>query len=314
MPPEKYGLTALTLLLILPQSATAGRSFPMALEKLLDKAGRERFLRDHFLKLPFAQPGGCRSLAQLGTWETLEGILGQDDVDVLVVRQGQRWSGSRAPSYREARELFDEGYTVLVRHAERHDERLAALASSFREDFCGGVDVHLYCTPGESFGFGWHYDAEEVFILQTTGLKTYSLRKNTVHPWPLVETLPADMQYERELMPLSRCRLAAGDWLYIPGGYWHRAEASEDAISLAVGVMSTVALDLFDFLRRKLPDSIRWRQRFFPPGKASQLTDAELVALYRDIAEDLGRDLAAQLTNESVLAEFIEDRRRERND
>ncbi len=74
-------------------------------------------------------------------------------------------------------------------------------------------------------GFSWHYDAEDVFIIQTAGEKEYSLRKNTVNPWPLEETLPADMQYERELMPLMRVLLRGGDLLYIPCGYWHKAEA-----------------------------------------------------------------------------------------
>ena len=36
-------------------------------------------------------------------------------------------------------------------------------------DFAAPVDVHLYCTPAGQPGFGWHYDAEDVFVLQTAG-------------------------------------------------------------------------------------------------------------------------------------------------
>src|SRR5690606_2622412 len=134
------------------------------------------------------------------------------EADVLIVRSGERWSEERRPTAGEARSLFAEGYTLLVRHAERHDPALAKLAVEFRDAFHGVIDVHIYATPARQFGFGWHYDAEDVFILQAAGVKEYSLRKNTVNPWPLIETLPRDMRYEREIMPMFKCRLEAGDW------------------------------------------------------------------------------------------------------
>src|SRR5947209_3055839 len=137
------------------------------------------------------------------------------------------------------------------------------------EHFLAPIDVHVYCTPAGQPGFGWHYDAEDVFVLQTAGRKEWSLRKNTVNPWPLAEALPADMRHEREIMPVLRCTLAAGDWLYIPAGYWHRTRAGEESVSLSVGVLSASALDVYDFLRRQLLSSLRWRQRLPPAGGAS---------------------------------------------
>ena len=55
------------------------------------------------------------------------------------------------------------------------------------------------------------------------------------------ETLPADMKYEREQMPLLKCPLAAGDWLYIPAGYWHMGHSEEASLTLSIGVMSPTA-------------------------------------------------------------------------
>src|SRR5205085_7566357 len=130
------------------------------------------------------------------------------------------------------------------RHAELHDEQLAELASSFAKDFAAAVNIHVYCTPAGEYGFGWHYDAEEVFLIQTLGRKEYSLRKNTVHPWPLEETLPSDMRYEREIMPLMRCELAASDWLYIPSGYWHMGKSLETSITLAIGIQPHSAIEV----------------------------------------------------------------------
>ncbi|HQU43617.1 MAG TPA: cupin domain-containing protein [Pirellulales bacterium] len=204
--------------------------------------------------------------------------------------------------------MFDDGYTVLVRHAERGHAEIAELAAGFERDFRAAVDVHIYCTPADQHGFGWHYDAEDVFILQTAGSKEYSLRKNTVNPWPLVEALPSDMRYEREIMPLSRCLLSAGDWLYLPHGYWHKAEAREASLSLAVGVMSPAALDVLDFLRQRLPDSVRWRQRLPVVGEASPLTAEELLEQHREMFAELGADLAEWLGNEQLVRGFIASR------
>ena len=121
--------------------------------------------------------------------------------------RGARASGYRGPLPKDAagaRALGDEGYTIFIRHAERHHPGLAELAREFEATFLGPVNIHVFATPAGAPGFSWHYDAEDVFIIQTAGEKEYSLRKNTVNPWPLEETLPEDMQYEREQMPLMR--------------------------------------------------------------------------------------------------------------
>lgn len=275
----------------------------MSLASLLNAEMCREFLKDFYLKQPFSQHGGCAAWHDAGNWETVDGILQQADADVLVVRQGQRWEEPRNPTPEEARQLFGDGYTVLVRHAERHNPRLAALADGFAAEFAAAVDVHVYCTPASGFGFSWHYDAEDVFILQTQGAKEYSLRKNTVNPWPLVETLPRDMRYEREIMPLMKCALQAGDWLYIPNGYWHRADAQADSISLAVGVLSTSALDVYDFLRLSLLDSLRWRQRLPPLGTLGEESETEEVC--GNICADLADDLQRMLKNPKLIKQFV---------
>jgi ribosomal protein L16 Arg81 hydroxylase len=256
-------------------------------------------------------PQGARELSPLGTWSTLAELLRYPGVDLMVVRDGRRYDGPDPKTLAEARTLSDEGYTILVRHAERIHPRLAEIAAAFGRDLGGAVDVHLYATPPGRHGFSWHYDAEEVFILQTTGQKEYSLRKNTVHPWPLVETIPPDMQYERELMPLMKVLLSAGDWLYIPGGYWHWADAAESldtAISLAVGVMSPVAIDVLDFLRPRLTESLLWRQRLPVTTAASAETPDQLESRYREICTQLADDLSRILRDEEVVRDLVKHR------
>ena len=261
-----------------------------------------KFVSEYLHRLPLALAGSAHGVCELGTWETLGEILRAAGVDVMVVRDGKRYAGALTAEAVDARArtLSDEGYTILVRHAERHHAGLGALARSFERTFLAPVNIHMYATPSGRRGFSWHYDAEDVFILQTAGEKEYSLRKNTVNPWPLEETLPEDMRYERELMPLSRVLLRAGDLLYIPCGYWHKAEAAatgETAISLAVGVMSRSAVDVLDLVRREATESLLWRQRLPVGEKLSAPALAEMFA-------QLGADLA-QRFNDPLLAERL---------
>jgi 50S ribosomal protein L16 3-hydroxylase len=278
----------------------------MNLQALLGVLPRARFVADYYQRLPYSAPGSATSLCELGTWDALIAVLARDGADVLVCRQNERYSGDVPRSDEAARRLIDDGYTLLVRHAERHDERLAQLAAAFAADFAAPVNIHMYATPAGQFGFGWHYDAEEVFIIQTAGRKEYSLRKNTVNPWPIEETLPADMHYEREIMPLIRCELAAGDWLYIPSGYWHKGTSRELALSLAIGVRPRTGIDVLDFARRKVLTSPLWRQRLPVAGNAANLEPQQLEDAYRELLTMLAKDLNKLLSEEMLAAELIQ--------
>jgi ribosomal protein L16 Arg81 hydroxylase len=270
----------------------------MSLTRWLGETALAHFIEEHYLRLPFSGAGSGAADCELGSWETLGRVLQHREVDSLVVRDGRRVEGDSPTNREQAESLAADGCTILVRNAQRHDAGLAELARGFERDFCGPVNIHIYATPAGRYGFGWHYDAEEVFILQTVGAKEYSLRKNTVNPWPLDETLPADMRYEREIMPLVRCLLRPGDWLYIPCGYWHKAEAKETSISLAVGVMAPAAIDLLDSLRHRLRESLRWRQRL---PFAARDAHEQLQSLLPDLAGDLQK----ALLDEKFLTEYL---------
>jgi len=284
----------------------------MNLKTLLGERPANDFVREYYHRLPYSAAGLARSLCELGTWESLTAVLTHDEADVLVCRRNEQSAGPRPQTIAAARRLVDDGFTLLVRHAEKHDGRLASLAAAFERDFASPVNIHMYCTPGGQYGFGWHYDAEEVFIIQTTGRKEYSLRKNTVDPWPLEETLPADMHYEREIMPLMKCELAAGDWLYIPSGYWHMGQSRETAISLAIGVQPRTAVDVFDFLRPQLTQSLFWRQRLPVAGAAAERSDEALQTVYEELFVQLGDELKKLLADprqaERFLAKLFETR------
>lgn len=281
------------------------------IEQLLPDLAPRQFLDRYYTRVPFTKAGAAAGLTTFQGWPAVEAILAKENVDGFLAREGVMWEGGRLPPLPEVRTLFSEGHTLVVRSAERHDAELARLAGGFRNDFGAEVNVHVYCTPSGRSGFGWHYDPEDVFILQTHGRKEYQLRKNTVNPWPLLAQMPKDLRYEREVMPLWSCVLEPGDWLYIPTGWWHSARgARDDSITLAIGLMTPAAIELLDFLKRELLSSIVWRQRLPVLGAAAGASAEEQLHRHRSLLTDLGRDLARLLSDEALARRFFEERRK----
>jgi ribosomal protein L16 Arg81 hydroxylase len=275
------------------------------IERLLGDLSPRDFLDRFYTRVPHSRAGGAAGLTTFGGWSSVEKILATPGVDAFAAREGRMWEGGRLPTMSQARELFGQGWTLVIRSAEKHDPELARLAGGFREDFAAPVNIHVYCTPPERSGFSWHYDPEDVFIVQTHGTKEYQLRKNTVNPWPLLEQMPKDLKYEREVQPTWSCELRPSDWLYIPAGWWHSARGvGGDSMTLAIGIMMPPAIEVLDQLRKELLASVIWRQRLPTLGTAGPATAED----YQSLLKDLGRDLARTLADESFVRRFLERR------
>lgn len=272
------------------------------LEELLGDISPATFLEQHYLKLPFAKSSSNAGWLASANWDAAERLFQHAEADTIIGRRGEQPPEETRPG--SIREVLDSGYTVGLRHVDRYDDELDRVAKQFHGVFAAPIDIHLYCTPAKHEGFGWHYDAEEVFVLQTHGSKHWWLRKNTVNPWPLIDQIPRDQRYGREIMPVMHSRLDRGDWLYIPSGYWHKTQAETDSISLSVGIRAWTALDVFDVLRPLLAESMLWRQRLPCFGVHSNAD--ELARRWQELHTSLSEDLAQRLNDPSFGPSLLE--------
>lgn len=262
-----------------------------------------RFGAEYYLQRPFAKAGSCLAVCDLANIPVVDQLLAQPGVDVIVGHQGQVLADP-IHSLSDAQNAVTAGYTVGLRHVQKIHHGLGDLAKQFEVALGGKVDIHLYWTPAGRPGFGWHYDAEEVFVLQTVGSKTWKLRKNTVNPWPLMENVPANQRYEREISPTMACRLETGDWLYIPSGHWHTTEAHDESISLSIGIRPSTAIDLFDAVRSRLMSSMLWRQRLPMNGSFAQKSFKERATELSELCRLLANDLTDQLNGGFLIEQF----------
>jgi 50S ribosomal protein L16 3-hydroxylase len=195
------------------------------------------FVREHLGAAPFARPQSARSAIAHCTWQVLDRLLAARPADVLVVADGRSLALLPPRSEAELRELFRKGAGIAIRTPERDCTTLAELSASFARDIPGEQRVIVFATPAGRHGFGWHYDPEDVFIVQTEGDKEYFFRRNTVAPPGNGAFQPDFSAYHAEGSPLMSCRLLPGDWLYLPRGFWHMAWAHADSLSVSIGVL-----------------------------------------------------------------------------
>jgi hypothetical protein len=143
------------------------------------------FVTEHLGHTPFARAGAAHRLAAACDWQVLDAVLRARPPDVLVIA-GSRQLDMPAPrSLAELEALFSVGIGVAIRAPERVNEPLEVLARDFARDLPGEQRVIIFATAARTHGFGWHYDAEDVFVVQTAGDKEYYLRRNTVSAPPV---------------------------------------------------------------------------------------------------------------------------------
>jgi 50S ribosomal protein L16 3-hydroxylase len=168
-------------------------------------------------------------------WSTLCEILAQAP-DVVVADRG-RVADRPAPLDAASLEVgFGCGLGLVVRRAERHDAGLAEVARAIERELGGDVHIQLFATPSGQRMFGWHFDAEQVIVVQTEGSKEYLLRDNTVCRAARFDRDPPFARVREEQSETLAVTMHVGDWLHIPSPWWHIAEALEPSLHLSIGV------------------------------------------------------------------------------
>ncbi|WP_413293653.1 JmjC domain-containing protein [Bdellovibrio sp. HCB185ZH] len=205
---------------------------------MLSPLSIEDFTQKILFKEPFAAPEKATEIRNIFNWNVA--------TEIIQSRYGKSFFAKNGKVSEEPAPLcmdrfyrgITEGKTLVIPHAENAHSTFAALAHQFTQYYPRPVDVELYLTPEGNEGLDWHYDYEDVFVLQSSGVKEFILRKNSF--WPKA----ADRQISQQtLWPQEkftgeiRCTLQAGDWLYIPAGYWHKARALTKSYHVSVGLL-----------------------------------------------------------------------------
>ena len=175
-------------------------------------------------------------------------------------------------------ELAD-GSTLVLQGLHRTWPPLVDFSAQLADELGHPVQINAYVTPPQNQGFAPHHDVHDVFVLQVSGRKHW-----TIHP-PVVDDALGNQPFdafkgeiaERVAQePLIDTVLEPGDALYLPRGTVHSAQAlGETSIHLTIGVHPVTRYDLVRFLLDAVQDDPRLRASL-PMG--ADLGDPDVLA------------------------------------
>ncbi|UXA18042.1 cupin domain-containing protein [Mycobacterium sp. SMC-4] len=207
---------------------------------------------------------------------------------------------------------FAAGASIVLQGLHRLWPPVIDFVRAMVDDLGHPVQANAYITPPSSRGFEAHYDVHDVFVLQTTGHKHWTVHA-PVHADPLpsqpwTEHRGAIARRVADDEPVIDTVLAPGDALYLPRGWIHSARAQDTvSIHLTVGVSATTRLDVVRALVDQLADHEEFRSSLPMALDATNRDEmvatatkilAELTATLRDSTTELSEGVATRLTQQ----------------
>lgn len=183
-------------------------------------------------------------------WPDIDAILAlhrSDPRDVLQLvpppdsglRREHRKLGSTTAG--EVYQSLQQGHTIVLNFLHTLHPRCFALAQALSDEVDCKVNMNLYLTPKGEQGFPVHIDRHDVFILQIFGEKEWFVYE-PVNELPLefdrvAPALRIGGPLDEATLTLKEKRvLAAGDVLFMPRGFPHKAMATANDASLHITV------------------------------------------------------------------------------
>ncbi|SEO54658.1 Cupin superfamily protein [Rhodospirillales bacterium URHD0017] len=198
-----------------------------------------------------------------------------------------------APNVAAISQAYADGYTVVLNSLHRRWPAVAALRAALSDDLGHAINMNLYLTPAGAQGFEAHMDGHEVFVLQLDGPKRWEVFKPN-YRLPLESRLADGALGKAVLSP----ELEAGDLLYIPRGFIHRAHTTgASSLHLTIGVQSWRWVDLLHRAVDALAEQDSSLRGTVPPAA----TDASLA---RQVRKLLGRMATASDIDAAAIATY----------
>ncbi|MBE0377193.1 JmjC domain-containing protein [Pseudoalteromonas prydzensis] len=238
----------------------------------------EEFMRDKWPGNFQCSTGPVERLAELiehpdfNSIDTLVRAPGIGDIRADFTRV-QRQSRLVTPEH--AVELYHSGCTIYTNN----------FASDVIQSWKKTLDTAFGLIPGRAqvnafastsgTGLPWHWDSQEIFIVQVKGKKRWHVAPNEDIDWPTLGGRPgaesrADIkhQFRTPGKPVAEPKewdtvdLEPGSVMFLPRGYWHRTENIDSSIHIVLQVNLMNWRDVFLYLLENIPafHSAEWRK------------------------------------------------------
>jgi Cupin superfamily protein len=200
-------------------------------------------------------------------------------------------------------ELFRTGATISLSQMHERLPSLADLCRAVEAIFSGHFQTNIYLSPPHAQGFKTHFDSHDVFVLQVSGSKVWTLYDTAIE-LPL-RGQAFDPDKHTPGPPTRAFTLHAGDLFYCPRGLYHSARSTDEAsLHITLGLIGKTWADvMIEAVSAACLASPAFRANL-PVGFANAAFDTrQAAATFRTLVDTFVRE--AQLA--PILARFAED-------
>ena len=187
----------------------------------------------------------------------------------LITRRGKRWSLHHGPF--EPEELptdRQKAWTLLIQSVDHHLDRASDLLHRFNFIPQARLDDLMISIAGDQGGVGPHLDSYDVFLLQLTGRRRWTLGKPGHYTFQPDQPVKLVTEFE----PVESLEVAPGDILYVPPGWVHDGVALGPCSTASIGFRSP---NRAEFLSAWLSEQAESLQEHDP---GTQYTDRRAAA------------------------------------
>jgi ribosomal protein L16 Arg81 hydroxylase len=284
-------------------------------EWLIDPISPARFFQDYYEHKPLVVEGPSAKFASLLSMAEIDRFLAtttpyHPDVFLTDAARELKFedftvAGSE-PSGRidlaRAYQLFGTGATIVLNQMQERLPQLADLCRAAERTFSHHFQTNIYLSPPNAQGFKTHFDSHDVFVLQVSGSKHWTIYDT------LIELPLAGQGFEPEKhvagAPTREIVLKAGDLFYCPRGLFHSARSTDEAsLHITLGLIGKTWADvLTEALSEACLQSPAFRANL-PAGFANMDFDSSKAeAAFRALLETFASNARLQ----PILGRFAE--------
>ncbi|MEB0113899.1 cupin domain-containing protein [Variovorax sp. RTB1] len=210
---------------------------------LLGGLTAQQFMRRHWQKKPLLVRQAIPGFQPPVDRDALFALASQDDVESRLIRHAAGgWKLRHGPfGKRSLPPRAQPGWTLLVQGVDLHRDAAHELMQSFRFLPDARLDDLMISYASDTGGVGAHFDSYDVFLLQASGQRRWSIGRQ--RDLSLQENVPLKILQNFE--PETTFVLDAGDMLYLPPRYAHDGVAvGGDCMTYSIGLRAPAAAGL----------------------------------------------------------------------
>lgn len=259
--------------------------------EILGEIGVATFLRDYWQKKPLLIRNAFANFTSPLSGDELAGLACEENVESRLVERRDGLFTLESGPFKAKRfaKLGERDWTLLVQDVDKHLPELAGTLDHFNFIPHWRIDDLMISVAAEGGGVGPHVDAYDVFLLQASGRRRWSISEH-FNP----EIIPGlDVRVLKEFVAEQEWVLEPGDMLYLPPNVAHDGAALDNGcMTWSIGFRAPSLRDMFsdfaEWLYQRLPEETMYADPDLAPweagtGKISPSGLVRMRALLREV-------------------------------